>query len=153
MVDRVEPVKNTQNMVNIENTDKPAMSTQGIQARFHLRYGQSVKATFELDIDIEIPGQGITAIFGDSGSGKTSLLRCIAGLEKNASGSLNVNGEFWQDSSVFVATHKRSLGYVFQEASLLEHLTAMDNLRYAIKRNHQVTHPQLFNQIVRVDGN
>jgi len=125
---------------------------KGIQARFQLGYGQSANKHFELDVEIDIPGQGITAIFGGSGSGKTSLLRCIAGLEKNATGCLKVNGELWQDAAVFVATHKRSLGYVFQEASLFEHLTAMGNLRYAIKRSHQTTSPELLAQVVSVMG-
>ncbi len=99
-----------------------------------------------------MPGQGITAIFGESGSGKTSLLRCIAGLEKNASGRLNVNGECWQETSIFVPTHKRSIGYVFQEASLFDHLTAMGNLHYAIKRNHQAVNLKLLNQVISVMG-
>ena len=132
--------------------DKPVTSGQGIQACFYLRYASPLKPSFGLDIDIEVPGQGITAIFGESGSGKTSLLRCIAGLEKNASGSLNVNGECWQNASSFVPTHKRSLGYVFQEASLFEHLTAIGNLHYAIKRNHQPVNSELLNQVVSVMG-
>jgi molybdate transport system ATP-binding protein len=132
--------------------DKSVISVQGIQARFQLGYGQSAKSSFKLDVDIDIPGQGITTIFGESGSGKTSLLRCIAGLEKNAAGSLNVNGELWQNSSVFVPTHKRSLGYVFQEASLFTHLTAMGNLRYAIKRSNQNAVPDLLKQVVNVMG-
>jgi molybdate transport system ATP-binding protein len=136
----------------IEDIDKVTKSAQGIQARFQLGFGQSTKSRFELDIDIVIPGQGITAIFGESGSGKTSLLRCIAGLEKNASGCLQVNGELWQDASVFVPTHKRSLGYVFQEASLFEHLTAMGNLRYAIKRNNKTANSELLEQVVDVMG-
>lgn len=125
---------------------------EGIQARFYLGYRQTANTPFELDVDIDIPGQGITAIFGGSGSGKTSLLRCIAGLEKKATGCLNVNGELWQDTSVFVATHKRSLGYVFQEASLFEHLTAIGNLHYAIKRSNQTTNPELLTQVVSVMG-
>ncbi|MGK0268699.1 MAG: molybdate transport system ATP-binding protein [Paraglaciecola sp.] len=137
---------------NIKMIDKPVTSDQGIQACFYLRYASPVKPSFGLDIDIDMPGQGITAIFGESGSGKTSLLRCIAGLEKNASGSLNVNGECWQNASSFVPTHKRSLGYVFQEASLFEHLTAMGNLHYAIKRNHQAVNSELLNQVVSVMG-
>lgn len=136
----------------IKMIDKLVTSAQVIQACFYLRYALSAKPSFGLDININIPGQGITAIFGESGSGKTSLLRCIAGLEKNASGSLNVNGECWQDTSVFVPTHKRSIGYVFQEASLFEHLTAMDNLHYAIKRNHQAADPKLLNQVISVMG-
>lgn len=136
----------------IKSIQKPEVPAYGIQARFKLGYDQSTTRSFELDIDINIPGRGITAIFGGSGSGKTSLLRCIAGLEKNACGSLSVNGERWQDSSVFLPTHKRSLGYVFQEASLFEHLTAMGNLRYAIKRSNQIAKSQLLKQVVNVMG-
>jgi molybdate transport system ATP-binding protein len=133
--------------------DKTVISVQGIQARFQLDYVQSLATSFfGLDIDINIPGQGVTAIFGESGSGKTSLLRCIAGLEKTTSGYLNVNGELWQNASVFVPTHKRSLGYVFQEASLFEHLTVMGNLLYAIKRNNQAANPQLLDQVICVMG-
>jgi len=135
-----------------EEIDKVTKSAQGIQARFQLGFGQSAKTHFELDIDIVIPGQGITAIFGESGSGKTSLLRCIAGLEKNACGCLQVNGELWQGASVSVPTHKRSLGYVFQEASLFEHLSAMGNLRYALKRNNQTANPELLEQVIGVMG-
>lgn len=127
-------------------------SRRGIQARCQLGYGRATKTHFELDVDIDIPGQGVTAIFGESGSGKTSLLRCIAGLENKMSGSVCVNGELWQDAKVCVPTHKRSLGYVFQEASLFAHLTALGNLRYASKRSHQPPKPELFEQVVSVMG-
>ena len=136
----------------VEIIDRSKKPPQGIQVCLQLAYGQSATKTFELDIDIEIPGQGVTAIFGESGSGKTTLLRCIAGLEKNVDGCLNINGELWQNTSVFVATHKRSLGYVFQEASLFEHLTAKKNLYYAVKRNNQLDNPELFDQVVSVMG-
>jgi molybdate transport system ATP-binding protein len=135
-----------------EMLDTPIKLAQGIEARFQFSVKQSATETFTLDIDLIIPGQGVTAIFGESGSGKTSLLRCIAGLEKNISGCLSVNGELWQDTYVFVPTHKRNLGYVFQEASLFEHLTAMGNLRYAIKRNNQTAKPELLEQVVSVMG-
>ncbi|MCW8194505.1 molybdenum ABC transporter ATP-binding protein [Proteobacteria bacterium 005FR1] len=92
---------------------------------------------FTLDVDLSIPGQGITAFFGHSGSGKTTLLRCIAGLEHAQQGRLIVNGETWQDDNTFLPTHQRPLGYVFQEASLFPHLTAMGNLKYAMKRAHR----------------
>lgn len=89
---------------------------------------------FMLDADITIPGHGVTALFGHSGSGKTTLLRCIAGLERTPQGFLSVNGEIWQDQKCWTPTHKRSLGYVFQEHSLFPHLSVMDNLRYGLKR-------------------
>ncbi|WP_339724298.1 molybdenum ABC transporter ATP-binding protein [uncultured Paraglaciecola sp.] len=125
---------------------------KGIQARLQLSYERSTKNHFELEVDIDIPGQGVTAIFGESGSGKTSLLRCIAGLENEVAGSLCVNGEMWQDVNLWVPTHKRSLGYVFQEAYLFAHLSALGNLRYAIKRSNQPANTELFEQVVNVMG-
>lgn len=88
---------------------------------------------FALDATFSAPAEGITALFGPSGSGKTMLLRCIAGLER-AEGSLHVNGETWQDDGIFVPTHQRPLGYVFQEASLFPHLPVRANLEYGLKR-------------------
>ncbi|MYM92278.1 molybdenum ABC transporter ATP-binding protein [Duganella vulcania] len=100
-----------------------------IQARF-----QHGWPGFTLDVDLTMPGRGVTALFGSSGSGKTTLLRCIAGLERAPSGQLFVDGEVWQDDTTWLPTHRRALGYVFQEASLFPHLTVMGNLQYGIKR-------------------
>ncbi len=91
------------------------------------------RGAFTLDSQLQVPGTGVTALFGPSGSGKTTLLRCIAGLEV-ASGTLNVNGDVWQDAQQFTPVHQRPLGYVFQEASLFEHLTVQQNLNYGFKR-------------------
>ena len=105
-----------------------------------------------LDVDSSIPATGITAIFGHSGSGKTSLLRCIAGLEKADQGKLFINGECWQDDSLFLATHKRPIGYVFQEASLFPHLSAQKNLAYATKRADRPVSPEFYNRVITVMG-
>jgi molybdate transport system ATP-binding protein len=106
------------------------MSTS-ITARFALNYGE-----FQLDVDLQLPGSGITVLFGHSGSGKTTVLRCIAGLQQAAQGFLQINGQVWQDSDrkVFLPTYKRSLGYVFQEANLFPHLTVDENLQFGLKR-------------------
>jgi molybdate transport system ATP-binding protein len=104
------------------------LSVQGIVARFELRH-----PGFALAVDLDLPGRGVTAVFGASGSGKTTLLRCIAGLER-PSGEVRVNGEVWQDVARFMPTHRRSLGYVFQEANLFPHLTVRGNLDYGMKR-------------------
>lgn len=109
----------------------------GIQARFHINW-----PGFTLDVDLNLPARGVTALFGHSGSGKTTLLRCIAGLERAPLGRLTVNGEVWQDDehpgqrggNRWLPTHKRPLGYVFQEASLFPHLTVLGNLRYGLRR-------------------
>ena len=100
-----------------------------IEARFRLDW-----PGFSLDVDLSLPGRGVTALFGHSGSGKTTLLRCIAGLERAREGRLAVEGEVWQDADRWVPTHRRPIGYVFQEASLFAHLSVMGNLRYGMKR-------------------
>lgn len=89
---------------------------------------------FELAVDIEIPGEGITAIFGPSGTGKTTLLRALAGLEQ-AAGRIEVAGETWQNQTLFLPPHKRSVGFVMQESSLFNHLSVRGNLEFGYKRS------------------
>ena len=100
-----------------------------LRARFRLDRGG-----FVLDVDLELPGRGVTALFGQSGSGKTTLLRCIAGLESAQGGELVVNGQVWQDAATFLPSHRRPLGYVFQEASLFAHLDVRRNLEFGLRR-------------------
>ncbi len=109
------------------------MSADRIHARFRLDW-----SGFSLELDLEMPGQGVTVLFGPSGSGKTALLRCIAGLER-ASGFLSVAGEAWQDDAAgrFLPTWQRPLGYVFQESSLFPHLSVRRNLEFGQKRVKQ----------------
>ncbi len=92
------------------------------------------KKNFTLDVDFSIPSKGVTAIFGPSGCGKTTLLRAIAGLEPCRDAYLKVGNTTWQQGRDCVPTHKRSLAYVFQEASLFSHLTVKANLKYGMKR-------------------
>lgn len=91
---------------------------------------------FSLDVELKLPGRGVTALFGRSGSGKTTVLRCIAGLERAPVGRLVVDGEIWQDEAAgrFVPTHRRPIGVVFQESSLFPHLTVRGNLDFGRRR-------------------
>ncbi len=89
---------------------------------------------FRLRLDAEVPGRGVTALFGRSGCGKTTLLRCVAGLEPSARGRLVINGEIWQDATRFIPAHQRPLGYVFQEGQLFPHLSVQGNLMYGYRR-------------------
>lgn len=100
-----------------------------IEARFQIKRGD-----FSLDVDMRVPAQGITAVFGPSGCGKTTLLRAIAGLEHYRGGVLKVGDMIWQQANRFVPPHQRSLGYVFQEASLFAHLSVRRNLEYGVRR-------------------
>lgn len=126
-------------------------SANTISAQFFQRFMNSAGAPdFTLDVNVVLPGQGVTAIFGPSGSGKTSLLRCVAGLLKAERGSLRVQGETWQDEKKFLPTHKRPLGYVFQEASLFPHLSAAGNLAYAMKRASHPVDKDLYERVLAV---
>ncbi len=123
--------------------------TQPITARFQLDYGE-----FQLAVDLCLPGSGISVLFGHSGSGKTTLLRCIAGLQRAPQGFLEINGKLWQDSErdIFVPTHKRLLGYVFQNANLFPHLTVRDNLQFGLKRIGQAPDSANFQYILELLG-
>ena len=100
-----------------------------IEARFCIGQGD-----FSLDVDLSLPSSGVTSLYGPSGCGKTTLIRAIAGLERHPGGYLKVGDTTWQDKNVFLPPHRRPLGYVFQEASLFEHLSVKGNLQYGLKR-------------------
>ncbi len=123
------------------------MPADQIQARFRVDYPD-----FSLDVDLDLPGQGVTALFGHSGSGKTTLLRLIAGLMRVPNGRLSVNGCIWQDGETFLPTHRRPLGYVFQEASLFPHLNARRNLEYGMKRTANAMDPAALRQVIDLLG-
>lgn len=91
---------------------------------------------FNLTLHFQFPDRGVTAVMGPSGAGKTMFLRCLAGLERAPEGFLTVNDHCWQNEtrSIFLPTHQRALGYVFQEPSLFPHLSAQKNLDYGWRR-------------------
>ena len=90
---------------------------------------------FSLDAGFTSPAKGVTALFGPSGCGKTTVLRCIAGLLRVSDGVCEIDGDRWQDRyGTFLPTHRRPLGYVFQEASLFAHLTVRRNLLFGAPR-------------------
>jgi len=87
--------------------------------------------TFLLDAQFEA-GSGLIALFGRSGSGKTSIVNTIAGLIRPQHGRVAVDGTVLVDtqSGLFVPRHRRRIGYVFQEGRLFPHLTVRQNLLY-----------------------
>jgi ABC-type Fe3+/spermidine/putrescine transport system ATPase subunit len=95
---------------------------------------------FALDAGFTAPPKGVTALFGPSGCGKTTVLRCIAGLLR-VDGVCEIDGEIWQDKNgAFLPTHKRPLGYVFQEASLFQHLSVR-RTSYSARSARTATRP------------
>ena len=102
-----------------------------ITAKFRVDRGN-----FSLDVDLSLPGRGITALFGHSGSGKTTCLRAMAGLERAPDAYFALGNEVWQDETqrYFVPTYRRAIGVVFQEASLFPHLSVRANMAFGQRR-------------------
>ncbi len=109
---------------------------------------------FDLRVDVELPASGISVLYGVSGSGKTTVLRCVAGLERGRDGLVRIGPDVWQDDAagVFLPTWRRPLGYVFQEASLFEHLTVEGNLLYGVKRTGSPAARQALATAIRLLG-
>lgn len=101
-----------------------------ISLRFYQKLDQ-----FELNIDADIPATGITAIFGRSGAGKTSVINAISGLKNPTSGRITKDDHVLFDSELGInqPIEKRKIGYVFQEARLFPHYKVKGNLLYGVK--------------------
>lgn len=110
------------------------------------------RSGFTLDVDCALPSRGVSALFGRSGSGKTTLLRYIAGLERRGRARVCLDGELWQDEAHFVPTHRRALGYVFQEPTLFPHYDVRGNLEFALERVPQRERRVGFEEAVNLLG-
>ena len=103
-----------------------------------------------LEAHLDIPSQGVTALFGLSGSGKSSLINLVSGLITPDEGviALNERELFNSAEKICVPIEKRNIGYVFQDARLFPHYTVNGNLRYGMKN----TSKDEFNYIVELLG-
>jgi len=92
-------------------------------------------ASFALEMDVLLNAH-VTAVFGPSGAGKTSLLEAVAGLRRPAAGRIVLSGRVLDDATagIHAPPRERSVGYVTQDDSLFPHLTALGNLRYGARR-------------------
>jgi molybdate transport system ATP-binding protein len=108
-------------------------------------------APFTLEVDVEIQGR-ITAIFGPSGAGKTSLLDLIAGLRSARSAFIQLDDRVLTDLSqgIFVPTRHRGIGYVPQDLALFPHLSVRQNLLYGHRRGSETSRLFTFEHIVKV---
>jgi molybdate transport system ATP-binding protein len=97
-----------------------------LSVRFAHRFGD-----FSLDVAFEAPS-GVTALFGRSGSGKTTVVNAVAGLLRPSTGRVQLDETVLFDSErrISVPVHQRRLGYVFQEGRLFPHLSVRQNLLY-----------------------
>lgn len=116
-----------------------------LQLNLHQTLGQ-----LKLAVKLDIPNKGVTAIFGRSGAGKSSLINLIAGLSTPQKGYIRLNQQTLFDSEqrINLAPEKRKIGYVFQEHRLFPHYTVENNLKYGYKRSDSAH----FLQIVQLLG-
>ncbi|MBI1243916.1 MAG: molybdenum ABC transporter ATP-binding protein [Alphaproteobacteria bacterium] len=109
--------------------------------------------SFDLDIRLAAPA-GVVALFGRSGSGKTSVVRAIAGLSRPREGRIAVAGTALFDSAagIDLPAERRRVGYVFQDARLFPHMNVEANLRYGQRRSGAAEGPDEFGAIVELLG-
>lgn len=107
------------------------------------------------EIDCAFVARGpVTALFGPSGAGKTSVLSMIAGLIKPDSGHVRLDGDLLFDTAarIDIAAHRRRIGYVFQDGRLLPHLSVASNLNYGRWMNGLGKNAERMNQVVELLG-
>jgi molybdate transport system ATP-binding protein len=91
-----------------------------------------------VDVDLEIPMDAVTVLFGPSGAGKTTILRAIAGLDHLDDGEIRVGAETWNDGSrITVPARHRKVGYLFQDHALFPHLSVRANVGFGLRRGAQ----------------
>lgn len=108
-------------------------------------------AEFSLEVDVEVQNQ-VTAIFGPSGAGKTSLLDLIAGLRRPASAFIQLGDRVLTDTAGIanIPTRHRQIGYVPQDLALFPHLSVRQNLLYGRNRNETANSPFSYDHVIGV---
>ncbi len=112
------------------------MDESAVYVNVKKRLGGGPDGEFLLDVSISI-GNGVTVLGGDSGAGKTTTLRLIAGVLTPDAGEIRVGGRTFFDSErrVELSMQKRRVGYVFQDYALFPHMTAERNIAYGMSQN------------------
>ncbi len=112
------------------------------------------QGAFFLDAAFLTQEVGVTALFGHSGAGKTSIINMVAGLAKPDQGRIVVNGKCLFDSTkgIHLAPEKRRIGYVFQDGRLFPHLSVRSNLSYGMRLTPSAERYLQFDQVVSLLG-
>ena len=124
--------------------DRPMNEHARLEVALSHRVGE-----FALDVAFEVPARGVTALFGASGAGKTTIVNAIAGLLRPQRGHVRIGGTALLDTAraVDVPIEHRGVGYVFQDARLFPHLSVDGNLRFGERRTRgrprTITHDEV----------
>ena len=88
------------------------------------------------ELDFSVKKGEFVSFIGESGSGKTTFLKCLAGLEKINSGKITLNNKILNDKDIFIKPHLRKIGFIFQDYPLFPHLNALDNIKINLKESY-----------------
>ena len=88
------------------------------------------------ELDFSVKKGEFVSFIGESGSGKTTFLKCLAGLEKINSGKITLNNKILNDKDIFIKPHLRKIGFIFQDYPLFPHLNVLDNIKINLKESY-----------------
>jgi molybdate transport system ATP-binding protein len=133
----------------LERALSETVPTSGLQVAIRKRLGD-----FQLDVAFQGAPEGVTALFGASGAGKSQALAAIAGAARPDQGRIVLNGELLFDSErgIDLPMQRRAIGWVFQDARLFPHLDVTANLRYGARRARGRPEIVAFDEVVEVLG-
>ena len=115
---------------------------------------QHVQGNFTLDVAFTAASGGVTALFGPSGAGKTSIVHALAGLTRPKHGRIVLEGRTVLDTEadIFVPPEKRRIGLVFQDARLFPHMSVEKNLLFGWRRSEARARPDEITRIIALLG-
>lgn len=88
------------------------------------------------ELDFSVKKGEFVSFIGESGSGKTTFLKCLAGLEKINSGKITLNNKILNDKDIFIKPHLRKIGFIFQDYPLFPHLNTLDNIKINLNESY-----------------
>lgn len=125
------------------------LATTDLQKTFSAHRGEAVRA---LDgVSLTVPEGKLFTILGESGSGKTTMLRSIAGLERPDSGRIEIGGTLMFDSASgrFLPPNKRGLGMVFQSYAIWPHMSVFENVAFPLKVQRKLRRSELRTAVMK----
>ncbi|MFT9497620.1 ABC transporter ATP-binding protein, partial [Anaerosolibacter sp.] len=113
------------------------------------RYKSGSKPILE-NFNLELEKGHVLSILGESGSGKSTVLRLLSGLEKPQKGYIMIDNKVMINENVFVPPEKRNIGMVFQDYALFPHMTVGQNIQFGLKKLSKVEKESRVNEILKL---
>lgn len=115
---------------------------------------QTSEGKLPLDVSFHLNKGDFMALYGNSGAGKTTILRILAGLTSSTNSYIKVDGEIWDDSEkkIHQSIQKRAVGFVFQDFALFPNLTVRENLTFALQKGDDKNIVEELMEIMEIQG-